>query len=174
MLRCWQGGCIIRADLLKDFRKAYADDPSLENLLMHPPSCYPDKDRIHAWRAVVGVAVQRGLPVPALSASWPATTRRRPYLENASQSSPARLLRRHSAAGGTTRTGRTRPSGVRVRRSASSPSRLRGTCVFTGNPYHVWGLALKARIRSKRVYENERSAGRWRRPEVPHADDVRA
>jgi 6-phosphogluconate dehydrogenase len=24
VLRCWQGGCIIRADLLKDFRKAYA------------------------------------------------------------------------------------------------------------------------------------------------------
>ena len=70
VLRCWQGGCIIRADLLKDFRKAYADDPSLENLLMHPSIvAILTKDRIHAWRAVVGVAVQRGLPVPALSAS---------------------------------------------------------------------------------------------------------
>ena len=67
VLRCWQGGCIIRADLLKDFRKAYADDPSLENLLMHPSIVsILTKDRIHAWRAVVGVAVQRGLPVPCL------------------------------------------------------------------------------------------------------------
>jgi 6-phosphogluconate dehydrogenase len=86
VLRCWQGGCIIRADLLKDFRKAYADDPSLENLLMHPSIVQIlNKDRIHAWRAVVGVAVQRGLPVPALSASLAYyDSLRRPYLENAS------------------------------------------------------------------------------------------
>ncbi|CAH0380184.1 unnamed protein product [Pelagomonas calceolata] len=86
VLRCWQGGCIIRADLLKDFRKAYADDPSLENLLMHPSIvAILTKDRIHAWRAVVGVAVQRGLPVPALSASLAYyDSLRRPYLENAS------------------------------------------------------------------------------------------
>ena len=86
VLRCWQGGCIIRADLLKDFRKAYADDPSLENLLMHPSIVeILSKDRIHAWRAVVGVAVQRGLPVPALSASLAYyDSLRRPYLENAS------------------------------------------------------------------------------------------
>ena len=86
VLRCWQGGCIIRADLLRDFCKAYADDPSLENLLMHPSIVeILNKDRIHAWRAVVGVAVQRGLPVPALSASLAYyDSLRRPYLENAS------------------------------------------------------------------------------------------
>ena len=85
VLRCWQGGCIIRADLLKDFRKAFADEPSLENLLMHPSIvAILNKDRIHAWREVVGIAVMRGLPVPALSASLAYyDSLRRPYLENA-------------------------------------------------------------------------------------------
>lgn len=85
VLRCWQGGCIIRADLLKDFRKAFADEPELENLLMHPSIVtILNKDRIHAWREVVGIAVMRGLPVPALSASLAYyDSLRRPYLENA-------------------------------------------------------------------------------------------
>ncbi|MCB1023673.1 MAG: NADP-dependent phosphogluconate dehydrogenase, partial [Acidobacteria bacterium] len=31
--KIWRGGCIIRASLLEDIRKAYADDPELQNLI---------------------------------------------------------------------------------------------------------------------------------------------
>ena len=69
VLACWQGGCIIRAALLVDFRAAFEASPGLENLLLAPPIAAMLEARIADWRAVVGLAVATGVPVPALSAS---------------------------------------------------------------------------------------------------------
>ena len=69
VLACWQGGCIIRAALLVDFRAAFEASPGLENLLLAPPIAAMLEARVADWRAVVGLAVATGVPVPALSAS---------------------------------------------------------------------------------------------------------
>jgi 6-phosphogluconate dehydrogenase len=63
----WRGGCIIRAQFLDRIKEAFDADPNLENLLLHPYFT----DAVHkgqtAWRHVVTVATQLGLPVPAFS-----------------------------------------------------------------------------------------------------------
>jgi len=69
VLNCWRGGCIIRAALLADFREAFLDEPGLPNLLLHPSIQRLLAPRVAAWRRVVGLAVARGIPVPALSGS---------------------------------------------------------------------------------------------------------
>ncbi len=61
----WRGGCIIRAQFLDRIKEAFDDDPNLENLLLH--SYF--KDAVHAaqtaWRRVVVVATELGLPISA-------------------------------------------------------------------------------------------------------------
>lgn len=64
--RIWRGGCIIRAALLEDFRKAYDRNPKLENLMV-------DKDiakilnRVQKdAREVVSECAKVGLPVAAI------------------------------------------------------------------------------------------------------------
>jgi 6-phosphogluconate dehydrogenase len=63
----WRGGCIIRAQFLDHIKQAFDDQPDLENLLLFPYFT----DAVHAaqsaWRKVVGIATQLGLPVPAFS-----------------------------------------------------------------------------------------------------------
>ncbi|MFN2517237.1 MAG: NADP-dependent phosphogluconate dehydrogenase, partial [Pyrinomonadaceae bacterium] len=67
--RIWQGGCIIRAKFLGRIKEAYLRDPKLSNLLLDVEF----KDQINqsqsAWRVVVSTAIQRGVPVMAMSAS---------------------------------------------------------------------------------------------------------
>jgi 6-phosphogluconate dehydrogenase len=67
--RIWRGGCIIRARLLEDIRRAYTDDPEMENLLLHPSIAEKLRWGIRDLRQIVASAAEGGIPAPALSAS---------------------------------------------------------------------------------------------------------
>jgi 6-phosphogluconate dehydrogenase len=67
----WRAGCIIRADLLDDIRRAFRRELALVNLLLDESF----RDAIgrpevqDGWRFIVQTAVGLGIPVPALAAS---------------------------------------------------------------------------------------------------------
>src|SRR2546421_2356660 len=65
----WRGGCIIRAKFLNRIVEAYARDPALHNLLLD--SYFTDiiAKTQDNWRVAVSVAAERGVAVPAFSAS---------------------------------------------------------------------------------------------------------
>ncbi|MCC9196277.1 NADP-dependent phosphogluconate dehydrogenase [Arthrobacter sp. zg-Y820] len=65
----WRAGCIIRAELLDDIMKAYAGDSAPANLLLAPAFAESIAAALPAWRRVVSVAVQLGIPVPVFSSS---------------------------------------------------------------------------------------------------------
>jgi 6-phosphogluconate dehydrogenase len=67
--RIWKGGCIIRAGFLNKIKHAYDENPSLANLLLAPEFKQTILDRQSAWREVVSMAADLGIPVPAFSAS---------------------------------------------------------------------------------------------------------
>lgn len=67
--RIWKGGCIIRAGFLDKIKSAFKDNPSLPNLLLAPEFKQSILDRQAAWREVLTVSSQLGIPVPAFSAS---------------------------------------------------------------------------------------------------------
>ena len=67
--RIWKGGCIIRARLLNKIQHAFIENPELPNLLLAPEFKQTILDRQAAWRDVVAMAAQYGIPVPAFSAS---------------------------------------------------------------------------------------------------------
>lgn len=65
----WRGGCIIRSIFLGDIKKAFDNNPGLENLLLDPFF----KDIVvtaqESWRRVCATALEYGIPVPALSSA---------------------------------------------------------------------------------------------------------
>ncbi len=67
--RIWKGGCIIRARFLNKIKHAFTENPALANLLLAPEFKQTILDRQAAWRDVVAMAAQYGIPVPAFSAS---------------------------------------------------------------------------------------------------------
>jgi 6-phosphogluconate dehydrogenase len=67
--RIWRAGCIIRASLLGDIMAAYERDAALPNLLLDDAFRQAVERRQGSWRFVVQVAVEMGIPVPAMSAS---------------------------------------------------------------------------------------------------------
>jgi 6-phosphogluconate dehydrogenase len=67
--RIWKGGCIIRAGFLDKIKQAFQDNPSLPNLLLAPEFKQSILDRQGAWREVLILANELGIPVPAFSAS---------------------------------------------------------------------------------------------------------
>ncbi len=67
--RIWKGGCIIRAGFLNKIKTAFNDNPQLPNLLLAPEFRQSILDRQQAWREVLALACQLGIPVPAFSAS---------------------------------------------------------------------------------------------------------
>ncbi|MBC7997699.1 MAG: NADP-dependent phosphogluconate dehydrogenase [Leptolyngbya sp.] len=67
--RIWKGGCIIRAELLEKIRAAFARRADLPNLLMDTDFAKTVVSFEEHWRKAVIFAVERGIPVPALSAS---------------------------------------------------------------------------------------------------------
>jgi 6-phosphogluconate dehydrogenase len=67
--RIWRGGCIIRAGLLEDFRRAYKANPDLPNLLIDAQIAEMVEDRQSALREVVQTATTWGLPIPGMMAS---------------------------------------------------------------------------------------------------------
>ena len=67
--RIWKGGCIIRARFLDDITRAYERDRQLPNLLLDAAFRETVHTRQQAWRDVVCLAQQRGIPVPGFASS---------------------------------------------------------------------------------------------------------
>jgi 6-phosphogluconate dehydrogenase len=68
----WRGGCIIRSAFLNKIYEAFTRDPKLPNLIMDGYFSSILNENSESWRRVVSGAVNRGIPVPAMSAalSW--------------------------------------------------------------------------------------------------------
>ena len=65
----WRGGCIIRAAFLERIKEAFDENPNLSNLLLAPYFTDVVHRAQNAWRNVIAVAVQLGIPVPAFTAA---------------------------------------------------------------------------------------------------------
>lgn len=65
----FRGGCIIRARFLQNIKEAYDRDPNLKNLLLDPYFKEIVENYQDAWREVIMVAIQHGIPVPAFSSA---------------------------------------------------------------------------------------------------------
>ncbi len=65
----WRAGCIIRARFLNRITDAYNRNPGLTNLLLDDEFRAAVTQRLPAWRKVIQLAVARGIPTPAFSAS---------------------------------------------------------------------------------------------------------
>jgi len=65
----WRGGCIIRSVFLGHIKAAWDRTPDLKNLMLADYFRSRLARGQEAWRRVVAAAVQRGIPVPALSAA---------------------------------------------------------------------------------------------------------
>ena len=63
----WRGGCIIRARFLEHIKKAFDDEPQLENLLLAPYFKDAVESSGEAWRHVICTAVELGIPMPAFT-----------------------------------------------------------------------------------------------------------
>lgn len=65
----WRAGCIIRARFLGRIKEAFDSDPELRNLLLNSYfGAVVDRCQT-AWRQVVALAVEQGIPVPAFSSA---------------------------------------------------------------------------------------------------------
>ena len=67
--RIWKGGCIIRARFLDAIRQAYERNPELQNLLLDEEFRRIVHARQGAWRDVICLAQQHGIPVPGMASS---------------------------------------------------------------------------------------------------------
>lgn len=67
--RIWRGGCIIRATLLEDMRKAYSKNAKLSSLLLDSGIAQKLNESVASVRKVVAFGVTGGIPVSALAAS---------------------------------------------------------------------------------------------------------
>lgn len=65
--RIWRGGCIIRAAMLEDFRRAYQQNPDLENLLLDPAIAASVNDMQDEIRKVARASIDFGVPIMAIS-----------------------------------------------------------------------------------------------------------
>ena len=65
----WRGGCIIRSKFLGNIRDAYENNPRLENLVQDSFFTGALKAAEADWRKAVILAVEKGLPVPAIASA---------------------------------------------------------------------------------------------------------
>jgi 6-phosphogluconate dehydrogenase len=65
----WRGGCIIRAQFLGRIKAAYDRDPALRNLLLDPSFVEEIGVRQAAWRRVVALGAQAGVPLASMGAA---------------------------------------------------------------------------------------------------------
>ena len=63
----WRGGCIIRSAFLGKIKEAFDHNPNLSNLLLDPYFTEQVLAAQPGWRRVVAAAVEKGIPVPAMS-----------------------------------------------------------------------------------------------------------
>lgn len=67
--KIFRGGCIIRARFLQNITDAYERNPELRNLLMDEYFKEAVENYQDAWRDVISIAVQHGIPTPAFSSA---------------------------------------------------------------------------------------------------------
>jgi 6-phosphogluconate dehydrogenase len=67
--RIWQGGCIIRSELLRNIVAAYEQGSNLTNLLQSPIFANRFRKVQDGWRKTAGIAISAGIPVPVLTAA---------------------------------------------------------------------------------------------------------
>lgn len=67
--KIWRAGCIIRAQFLQKITDAYDKDPDIDNLLLDDYFKEIAEKYQQSVRDVIAVAVQAGVPVPALSSA---------------------------------------------------------------------------------------------------------
>jgi 6-phosphogluconate dehydrogenase len=65
----WRGGCIIRSAFLGKIKEAFDTNATLGNLLLAPYFTKHVGASQPGWRRVLAKAVQRGIPVPAMSSA---------------------------------------------------------------------------------------------------------
>jgi 6-phosphogluconate dehydrogenase len=65
----WRGGCIIRSAFLGKIKEAFDKNPNLTNLLLDPYFTEQVVTAQPGWRRVVAAAVEKGIPVPAMSSA---------------------------------------------------------------------------------------------------------
>jgi len=65
----WRGGCIIRARFLGKIKEAFDNNPELPNLLLDPYFKDVIDQNQQAWRKVIAMAVENGIPVPAFASA---------------------------------------------------------------------------------------------------------
>ncbi len=65
----WRGGCIIRSAFLGKIKEAYDNKPGLENLLLDPYFSAEIAGAQAAWRRIAAMAVENGIPIPAISSA---------------------------------------------------------------------------------------------------------
>ncbi len=68
--RIWEGGCIIRADLLNFLHQAFASaDGKVVHLFSIPDVQKALQENLKAWRSIVSLNFEQGLPTPSLATS---------------------------------------------------------------------------------------------------------
>ena len=65
----WRGGCIIRSAFLGKIKDAFDTNPTLENLLLSPYFTQQVVSAQDGWRRVIAMAVESGIPTPAMSSA---------------------------------------------------------------------------------------------------------
>ena len=69
VIALWRGGCIIRAELLNDLKKAFDLDPELKSLLASKHFAKEIQWRQSKLRSLIGIAIAEGVPTMALSSA---------------------------------------------------------------------------------------------------------
>lgn len=65
----WRGGCIIRSRFLDNIKTAYEKNPQLESLLLDDFFKEQILNSMAGWRKAIKVAIDAGIPVPAMSSA---------------------------------------------------------------------------------------------------------
>ena len=65
----WRGGCIIRSRFLENIKQAYKKSPGLDNLLLDDFFVQAIKRSEQGWRRSCSLAIQLGIPMPAMSSA---------------------------------------------------------------------------------------------------------
>lgn len=63
----WRGGCIIRSSFLGEIKKAFDENPMLDNLLLAPFFVDTISECQQSLRKILSVAILNGIPTPAFS-----------------------------------------------------------------------------------------------------------
>jgi len=65
----WRNGCIIRAQFLNNIKEAFKANPDLNNLLLYPYFNDAIKNSQVAWRQIISISIENGLPVPGFNSA---------------------------------------------------------------------------------------------------------